>query len=82
MARGSIDGRWGGALVCMQMKHSPEFERFDALVNRVLAVPHSVIKERVEQERKKSAAKAVRPGPKPKRKITPPSASAPSEADR
>ncbi len=57
------------------MKPSAEYERFTALVDRVIAVPHSVIKERLEAERRKSAAKAVRPGPKPKRKAVKPSAS-------
>lgn len=50
------------------VKHSAEYEAFTSLVDRVLAVPHSVIKERVEQERKQSAMKPVRPGPKPKQK--------------
>jgi hypothetical protein len=53
------------------MKHSAEYERFTAIVDRVISVPHSVIKERVEAERKRSAQKAVRPGPKPKRKVKP-----------
>jgi len=60
------------------MRHSAEFEAFDALVRKVLTVPHSVIKERVEAERRKSAAKAVRPGPKPKQKATQPFASDPA----
>jgi hypothetical protein len=56
------------------MKHSEEYERFTAYVDRVLAVPHSVIKQRVEEERKVSAMKTVRPGPKPKKKaVKPPS---------
>jgi hypothetical protein len=60
------------------MKPSAEFRNFDELVGRVLAVPHDVIKARVEAERKRSAEKAVRPGPKPKRKAVTPSASGPS----
>lgn len=62
------------------MKHSSEYDAFTKLVDRVLAVPHSVIKQRVEAERKRSAAKAVRPGPKPKskRKAVTPSASDPA----
>jgi len=52
------------------MKYEPsDLDKFNALVDRVLAVPHSVIKERVEEERKRSAAKAVRPGPKPKGRV-------------
>ena len=50
------------------MKHSVEYERFTDLVDRVLAVPHSVIKQRVEEHRKQAALNPNRPGPKPKRK--------------
>ena len=50
------------------MKHQTEFEAFTSLVDRVLAVPHSVIKQRVEVERERIAADPNRPGPKPKRK--------------
>ncbi len=64
------------------MKDSTEFQRFTSLVDRVLAVPHSVIKERVEAERKASALKQVRPGPKPKQKVVKPSASARAASDR
>jgi hypothetical protein len=53
------------------MKNSVEYERFTALVDRVLAVPHSVIKERVEEHRKEAAKNPNRPGPKPKRKLKP-----------
>jgi hypothetical protein len=57
------------------MKHSAEYDRFTALVDRVLAVPHSVIKERVEEHRRRAALNPNRPGPKPKRKAVKPSAS-------
>ncbi|MBZ5596614.1 MAG: hypothetical protein LAP39_30605 [Acidobacteriia bacterium] len=57
------------------MKHSAEYERFTALVDRVLAVPHSVIKQRVEEHRKQSAQNPNRRGPKRKRKAVTPSAS-------
>ncbi len=57
------------------MKHSKEYERFTALVDHVLAVPHSVIKQRVEEHRKLAAQNPNRPGPKPKRKAVKPSAS-------
>ncbi|MBM3813262.1 MAG: hypothetical protein FJW20_16680 [Acidimicrobiia bacterium] len=53
------------------MKHSAEYEHFTALVDRVLAVPHSVIKERVEEHRRQAAKNPNRPGPKPKRKVNP-----------
>jgi hypothetical protein len=59
------------------MKHSAEYERFTTLVDRVLAVPHSVIKERIEEHRRTAASNPNRPGPKPKpkRKAIKPSAS-------
>jgi hypothetical protein len=57
------------------MKHSAEYERFTALVDRVMAVPHSVIKQRVEEHRKRAALNPNRPGAKPKRKAVNPSAS-------
>ncbi len=59
------------------MKHSAEYERFTALVDRVIAVPHSVIKQRVEEHRRQAALNPNRPGPKPKqkRKAVKPSAS-------
>jgi hypothetical protein len=60
------------------VKHSAEFQAFDELVGKVLAVPHSVIKQRIEEERK---LRPNRPGPKPKRKVTP-SASDPGESGR
>lgn len=53
------------------MKHSGEYERFTNLVDRVLAVPHDVIKQRVEEHRKQAAQNPNRPGPKPKRKVKP-----------
>jgi hypothetical protein len=55
------------------MKHSVEYERFTALVDRVLAVPHSVIKQRIEEHRKQVAQNPNRRGPKPKGKagVTP-----------
>ena len=57
------------------MKYEPsEYDKFTSLVDRVLAVPHSIIKQRVEEERKRAAQNPNRPGPKPKRKVTKPSA--------
>lgn len=60
------------------MKHSAEFEAFDNLVGRVLAVPSSVIKQRLEEHRKQAALNPNRPGPKPKQKAITPSASDPA----
>lgn len=59
------------------MKHSAEYNRFTHLVDRVLAVPHSVIKQRVEEHRKQAALNPNRRGPKRKRKVLMPSASDP-----
>jgi hypothetical protein len=50
------------------MKHSAEYEKFTQLVDRVLAVPHTVIKQRVEEHRRQAALNPNRPGPKPKKK--------------
>ncbi|MBZ5676269.1 MAG: hypothetical protein LAP61_18660 [Acidobacteriia bacterium] len=59
------------------MKTSVEYDAFTNLVDRVLAVPHSVIQQRVEEHRKQAALNPNRPGPKPKqkRKAVKPSAS-------
>ena len=62
------------------MKHSEEYDRFTALVDRVIAVPHSVIKQRVAAHRKESANNPNRRGPKPK--AIKPSASAHEEDDQ
>jgi len=53
------------------VKQTSEYEAFTALVDRVLAVPHSVIKQRVEEHRKQAALNPNRPGPKPKAKVKP-----------
>ena len=50
------------------MKAQSEFDAFTTLVDRVLAVPHSVIATRVEEHRKRAAKNPNRPGPKPKKK--------------
>lgn len=36
------------------MKHSKEFDAFDNLVGRALSVPHSIIKERIDEHRKQA----------------------------
>jgi len=48
------------------MRHSDEYKRFAALVDRVLAIPHSVIKERVEEHRRQAALNPSKPGPRNK----------------
>jgi hypothetical protein len=57
------------------MKHSAEYERFTSLVDRVLAVPHSVLKQRIEEDRKRIDANPSKPGPKRKASVKKPSAS-------
>ena len=52
------------------MKHSAEYERFTALVEGVLSVPKSVVKERLAEYRKQVDANPNRRGPK--RKVKPP----------
>lgn len=50
------------------MKHSSEYERFANLVDRVLAVPRDVMKQRIEEDRKRIDANPSKPGPKRKHK--------------
>jgi hypothetical protein len=52
-----------------------EYDAFTSLVDRVIAVPHAVIKQRVEEHRKQNANNPSKPGPKSKRKAVKPSAS-------
>jgi len=48
-------------------KNENEFANFTRLVDRVLSVPHSVVKERIEEHRKAAAQNPNRRGPKPKK---------------
>ncbi|HXA67452.1 MAG TPA: hypothetical protein VNV82_20005 [Bryobacteraceae bacterium] len=58
------------------MKSEPkEYEAFNSLVDRILAVPHNVIKQRIEEHRKQAALNPHKPGPKRKRRTTKPSVS-------
>ena len=47
-------------------KTSPEFDRFNALVSKVLSVPKAVIDQRLAEHEKQSKANPKRRGPKPK----------------
>jgi len=47
---------------------SPEYDAFKALLNRITAVPHSVIMQREAEYKRKSLLNPNRPGPKPKKK--------------
>lgn len=48
------------------MKKNTEFDAFTSLVDRVIAVPHSVIQERVDKHRKEAAKNPRKRGPKSK----------------
>jgi hypothetical protein len=48
-------------------KPSPEFERFNALVGKVLSVPKAVLDQRLKEDQERSKMKPKRSGPKPKR---------------
>jgi len=51
-------------------KPSAEFDAFTSLVDRVIAVPHSVIQKRVEEARKLADKNPRKRGPKPKTSST------------
>lgn len=44
------------------------FQRFDSAMKKVLAVPHSEIQRRIDENRKAAARNPSRHGPKPKAK--------------
>lgn len=46
---------------------SPEFDRFNALVGKVLSVPKTVLDEREGEYQRQSKANPKRRGPKPKK---------------
>jgi len=46
---------------------NPEFVAFENLLGRLLAVPHSELRKRVERHRKQAAKNPNKPGPKGKR---------------
>jgi hypothetical protein len=50
------------------MKRSKEFKAFTDLVDRVLAVPHSVIQKRVEAAREQADKNPRKRGPKKKKR--------------
>ena len=47
-------------------RHPKEYQQFDHLMTRLLAVPRSTLESRMERYREQSRAKPVRPGPNPK----------------
>ena len=52
------------------MNRSKDFERFDALVRKVLSVPHSEIMRREAEYKRKAAENPNKRGPKPKVKTS------------
>lgn len=46
------------------MKQSPEFERFNALVGKVLSVPKAVIEQREEEYQRQAKLKPKKQGQK------------------
>lgn len=65
-------------MVKSKLRTSSEYDAFTKLVDQVLSVPHSVIKQRIEEHRRQAAQNPRRRGPK--RKATKPSASRASAA--
>jgi hypothetical protein len=63
----------------MNLPKPKEFDAFTELVDRVLSVPHSVVKERLEEHRKEAEKNPQRRGPKPKAKKPSASGRGPSE---
>lgn len=63
----------------MKMKHSAAYNAFTQLVDQVLAVPHAVIKQRVEEHREQADKNPKKRGPK--RKVRPSSSGRASRAE-
>lgn len=51
----------------IEMNEGPEaYTQFENMMKRVLAVPYTVLQQRIEAERQKAALNPNRRGPKPK----------------
>lgn len=50
----------------MPKRASKEYDRFAALTDRLLAVPHAEIQKRIERHREEAAKNPRKRGPKPK----------------
>jgi hypothetical protein len=48
------------------VKRNPEFDRFTALVDKVLSVPKTTVQKRIEEEKQGVQQNPKRRGPKPK----------------
>lgn len=62
------------------VKPSSEFEAFDALLRKVLTVPHAEIVRREAEYKKQAAQNPKRRGPKPK--VKPSSGPGPADEDQ
>jgi ribose 1,5-bisphosphokinase PhnN len=52
----------------LEMVEGPEaFQRFSKVMKAVISVPHSVIKQRLEDQRREAAKNPNKRGPKPKK---------------
>jgi hypothetical protein len=49
--------------------NSEEYDRFTALVDRVVSVPKAVIQQRIEEHERQSKLNPARRGPKPKKPL-------------
>lgn len=59
------------AMKSADMIEGPDaFKRFNALMDNVLKVPHSVIQDRIQKERERSAKNPNKRGPKPKASVS------------
>jgi hypothetical protein len=54
----------------MAAPSNPEYEAFTRTLDKLLAVPHDVLKARMEAYKKQAAKNPHRRGPKPKRKTS------------
>lgn len=50
----------------MPKRRSREYDRFTKLIDRVIAVPQSVVRKRIDEHRAQSAQNPRKRGPKPK----------------
>jgi hypothetical protein len=52
-------------------KPSPEFERFQEIVDKVLSVPGAAVKQKIREQRERSSRDPNRRGPKAKNRPVP-----------
>jgi ribose 1,5-bisphosphokinase PhnN len=57
----------------LEMVEGPEaFQRFSKAMKAVISVPHAVIKQRLEEQRREAAKNPNKRGPKPKKPFASP----------